>query len=49
MSQQWQRAVSRRDFLRGTAAVAGGLMAATGTGPAAAQAKGPVNWLSCRS
>jgi spermidine/putrescine transport system substrate-binding protein len=46
MGQQSETAVSRRDFLRGTAAVAGSVMAASGAGSAAAQAKGPVNWLS---
>jgi putative spermidine/putrescine transport system substrate-binding protein/spermidine/putrescine transport system substrate-binding protein len=46
MSQRWERAVSRRDFLRGTAAVAGGVAAASAAGRAQAQAKGPVNWLS---
>jgi putative spermidine/putrescine transport system substrate-binding protein/spermidine/putrescine transport system substrate-binding protein len=45
MDQRWKSAVSRRDVLRGAAAAAG--VAAAGAGRrAAAQAKGPVNWLS---
>jgi len=46
MSQQSVGSLSRRDFLRGTAAVAGGVAVAGAAGRAAAQAKGPVNWLS---
>src|SRR5262245_27443425 len=45
MSGQSNHAISRRRFLRGSAAVAGGVMAAARTRPADAQA-GPVNWLS---
>ena len=41
MSEQAKQAVSRREFLRGTAAVAGGIMAAGGASPRRRRPRGP--------